>query len=309
MLFWRAVSFDHLRLFRDIVQARSLSRGAAANGISQSAASQHVNELEKRLGVELLDRSTRPFTVTPAGKLYAELCRDVVRREEDFRAALEALRSEVEGTVRVASIYSVGLSEMSHLKAEFSRRFPNAHLEVEYLRPDKVYEAVLGDRADLGLVSYAEPSRELTAIPWRQERMVVACAPSHSLARFAMVRPGDLGGRDFVGFDEDLPIRHEIDRFLREHGVEINLTMHFDNVQMIKEAVAVGAGLSILPARVLAADVAQGRIVAVPMDADLVRPLGILHRRSKKLHRAARVFLELLQERPVEQPGPQPVGT
>jgi DNA-binding transcriptional LysR family regulator len=304
-----AVSFDHLRLFRDIVQARSLSRGAAANGLSQSAASQHVNELEKRLGVVLLDRSTRPFTVTPAGKLYAELCRDVVRREEDFHAALESLRSQVEGTVRVASIYSVGLSEMSHLKAEFSRRFPNAHLEVEYLRPDKVYEAVLGDRADLGLVSYPEPSRELTAIPWRQERMVVACAPSHPLARFAMVRPGDLVGRDFVGFDEDLPIQREIDRFFREHGVEINLTMHFDNVQMIKEAVAVGAGLSILPARVLAADAAQGRIVAVPMDGELVRPLGILHRRRKKLHRAARVFLELLQERPVEQPGPQPVGT
>ena len=67
------MSFEHLSLYRDIVQARSLSRGAAMNGISQSAASQQLHELETRLGVTLLDRSTRPFTLTSAGRLYAAL--------------------------------------------------------------------------------------------------------------------------------------------------------------------------------------------------------------------------------------------
>ena len=82
------------------------------------------------------------------------------------------MKHELDGTVKVASIYSVGLSEMAQLEQEFSRRQPKAHLDVEYLRPEKVYSAVLADQADLGLVSYPEPSREITVIPWRQEEMV-----------------------------------------------------------------------------------------------------------------------------------------
>lgn len=296
------MDIDHLRLFRDIVQARSLSRGAAMNGLSQSAASQHVQELESRFGTELLDRSTRPFTLTPAGRLYYDLCRDVLRRKEEFDVALEALKSEVEGTVRVASIYSVGLSEMSRLQREFALRYPKARLEVEYLRPEKVYEAVLADRADVGLVSYPEPTRRLEVIPWRQEQMEVAAAPSHPLALHEVLGPAELEGQDFVAFDEDLPIRHEIDRFLREHGVRVNVAMHFDNIQMIKEAVALGAAISILPARVMQAEVALGRLAAVPLTADLVRPVGIVHRRKKKFHRAAQCFLDLLGEEPAPEP-------
>ena len=288
------MDFAHLNLFKDIVQSRSLSRGAALNHISQSAASQHVQELEHRLGVALLDRSTRPFTLTSAGRLYYEMCRDVLRRKDEFDVALERLKGAVEGTVRVASIYSIGLSQMSRLKEEFSQRFPNAHLQVEYLRPDKVYEAVLSEEADLGLVSYPEASRQLAVIPWRAEEMVVAAAPSHPLARTAVVRAADLQGQEFVAFDPDLPIRRGIDRFLRGWGVEVNVSMHFDNIEMVKEAVALGASLSILPAHTMEPEIKQGRLVAIPMDTELMRPVGIIHRRRKRFHRAAQAFLELL---------------
>ena len=286
----------HFSLFKDIVHARSFSHGAALNQVSQSAASQHVQELEKRLGVVLVDRSTRPFSLTPAGKLYYDLCRDVLHRKDEFDVALERLKRQIEGTVRVASIYSVGLTEMTRLKAEFSCRYPKARLEVEYLRPDKVYEAVLADEADLGLVSYPEPTRLLAVIPWRQEEMAVATAPTHPLAQKSALQAADLSGQDFVAFDPDLPIRRDIDRFLREAKVEVNVTMHFDNIEMIKEAVAVGSGISILPARTMQPEIEQGRLVAIPMDAALVRPLGVIHRRRKKFHRAAQVFVELLQE-------------
>src|SRR6202167_2982860 len=127
------VIFENCKLFRDVAHARSLSRAATQNGISQSAATQHIQELEKRLGVQLLDRSTRPLGLTPGGKLYAELCRDVLRREEDFVAALDEIKSAAEGTIRVASIYSIGLSEMSRLREEFTRVCPAAQLHVEYL--------------------------------------------------------------------------------------------------------------------------------------------------------------------------------
>ena len=136
-------------------------------------------------------------------------------------------------------------------------------------------------------------------LPWRLEEMVLAASPYHPLTQKTEVSPQDLAGLDFIGFDDELPIRREVDRFLRDHHVHVNMTLHFDNLQMIKEAVAHGSGVSIMPARVMAAEVAQGRLVPIPIAApDLYRPLGIVHRRKKRFHRAAQAFLELLQEQP-----------
>jgi LysR family transcriptional regulator, transcriptional activator of the cysJI operon len=275
-----------------------MSKGAVHCGISQSAASQHVQEVERRLGLPLFDRTKRPLELTQAGKLYADFCRDVLHREEAFGLALEALKGDIAGTVRVASIYSVGLSEMSRLQEEFSARYPSSNLAVEYMRPDKIYLAVMNDTADLGLVSYPQPGRDIAAIPWRKEEMQLAMAPSHPLASRAEVFPADLSGQDFIAFDEDLSIRRELDRFLREQGIEIRPVMHFDNIQMIKEAVALGSGVSILPARTMQAEIAQGRLVAVPLHApEMMRPVGVVHRRRKQFNRATQAFLELLGSR------------
>ncbi len=295
MLYWLAVIFEDCKLFRDVAHARSLSRAAAMNGISQSAATQHIQELEKRLGVQLLDRSTRPLGLTPGGKLYAELCRDVLRREEDFAAALDEIKAEAEGTVRVASIYSIGLSEMPRLREEFTQACPGAQLHVEYLRPDKVYQAVLEGHADLGFISYPEHRRDLTVIPWREERMTVAVYPTHPLAGREVLWPGDLDGQDFISFDDEVIIRRELDRFFREHEVNISIVMQFDNIQSIKEAVVLGSGISILPERTIQSEVEQGRVVSIPLQApELVRPTGIIQRRKKKLTRAGREFLNLV---------------
>lgn len=274
-----------------------MSKGAGHCGVSQSAATQHVQEVEKRLGVSLFNRQKRPIELTDAGKLYNEFCREVLHRQQQFELALERMKSAVDGTVRVASIYSVGLSEMGRLQQEFAGRYPEAHLQVDYMRPDRIYEAVREGTADLGLVSYPEASREIAALPWRNEEMQVALAPSHELAERDVVHPADLNGQDFVGFDEDLSIRKELERFFRAHGIAVNLIMHFDNIQMIKEAVALGRGISILPARTMQAEIAQGRLVAVPLRApELVRPVGIVHQKRKQLNRAAQGFLALMTE-------------
>jgi len=249
--------------------------------------------------VKLVDRATRPLTLTEAGRVYGEFCRDVVRRRQEFTVELETLKGRAEGKVRVASIYSVGLSEMSRLEEKFAERCPAAELWVDYLRPEKVYEAVQGDRADLGLVSYPEPSKELQVIPWREEKMTVVVAPGHPLAKREVVSARQLDGESFVGFDEDLPISRDVKRFLREAGVDVDLVMRFDNIQTMKEAVALGSGISILPERILRQDVEQGRLRVIALeDPSLSRPLGILHLRKKKFNRATQIFLDLLLEEP-----------
>jgi DNA-binding transcriptional LysR family regulator len=289
------VSCDNFRLFRDIAQTRSISRAAELHKITPSAASQALNELERSLNTILLDRSTRPLSLTPEGQLYNEFCRDVLRRLEQFEAALDEKRQETTGRVSVAAIYSVGLMEMSHLEEELHHRLSGVTLSVEYLRPEKVYEAVAEDRADIGLVSYPEPTRELAVIPWREDEMVLAAAPGHRLASKTSIEPADLHAVPYVALDSDLPISREITRYFRAHDVTMNIVMHFDNFQTIKEAVIVDSGVSLVPARILGAEIEAGLLASVPLaPPGLRRPLGIVHRKRKRFSRAAQAIIELL---------------
>lgn len=280
-----------------MAELRSVSRGAALNGISQSAASQQLQDLEGRCGVTLLDRSRRPLTLTEAGTAYLDFCHEVLAREEALTETLARMRRAVVGDVSVACIYSVGLSEMATLKEQFAERYPDARLAVEYLRPEKVYEAVEGGRADLGLVSYPHATRGLTVIEWRQEVMVVAVAPSHPLARESAIHPSRLEGLPFVGFDRDLPIQRHIEKYLREMKVNVQMTLHFDNIEMIKQAVSLGTGVSIVPKPILRSEIARGTIVALSLvPRGPRRPLGIVHRKRKKFGDAVQAFLTLLLE-------------
>jgi LysR family transcriptional regulator, transcriptional activator of the cysJI operon len=287
----------NLRLIRDVAQHRSVSKAARWNDLSQSAASQALGELERELGVTLFDRGTRPLTVTPAGKAYVEFCRDVLRRHDEMLSLLDSIKKQLNATVRLAAIYSVGLSEMSGIEARFAQRFADAELQVQYLRPERVWQAVADDEADLGLMSYAESSREVMALPWRDEEMVVAVPPDDPLAAYQSLSITALDGRDFVAFDEDLPIQQHIDRYMREHDVEVEISLRFDNIEMIKQAVAHGAGISIMPQRVMHEDMLQGRLIALPLDpAELFRPVRIVHRRRKVFNEVTRGLLDLLKE-------------
>jgi len=291
------VTVENLRLVRDVAHYHSVSKAARVHGVSQSAASQALSELERELGVELFDRRRRPLDITAAGKLYLEYCRDALRKHEEMKAALDLLKKEAGGTVRVAAIYSVGLSEMSQIEARFAERFPEAELQVQYLRPERVWEAIRGDQSDLGLMSYAESSREVIAIPWRDEEMVVAVSPDHALAREHSIGITALEGKPFVGFDDDLPIQNQIDRYLREHKVAVDISLRFDNIEMIKQAVAHGAGVSIMPERVMREDMLQGRLMALRLEpAELYRPVSIVHRRRKLFSEVASGLLDLLRE-------------
>ncbi len=296
-----------LKIFKDIAQSRSLSRSAEVNGISQSAVSQQVKEAERALGATLLDRSRRPLGLTPAGELFAEFCMEVLRRKEDLDDALRRLQHKVSGSLKVACIYSVGVSELVRLEQRFASEHPECDIQVLYLRPEKVYQAVLDGEAELGLVSYPVANRDLETIPWRREEMVLAAAPSHPLAKKASALRGplpveELRGASFVGFDEELPIRRHVDRFFKEKGIDVKVEVFFDNIEMVKEAVAHGVGVGILPFRSMREDIQQKRLTAIRLaGASLYRPLGIIYRKKKPLTLAAQALLELLRQPAVQE--------
>jgi DNA-binding transcriptional LysR family regulator len=291
------MQLEALKIFCDVARWASFSRGAAENGVSQSSASQAVHQLELRLGVKLIDRSKRPLVLTPHGKVYYEGCKDLVGRYLEIENRVKALEDthNVVGNVRVASIYSVGLHHMSRYVARFHELYPSANCRLEYLHPTRVVESVQEGVAELGLVSYPRKWHDLAVIPWRDEEMVLAVHPQHRFARLEAIEVGQLDGESFVHFDPDLSIRRAIDKFLRKHGVQVETALEFDNIETIKRAVEIPAGVAILPEPTVAREVAAGTLVAVPFrDQRPTRPLSIIHRTSEPLGLTASRFLELL---------------
>lgn len=291
---------EALKIFCDVVRWASFSRGAAENGISQSSASQAVHNLEERLGVKLLDRSKRPLVVTPHGKLYYEGCKDLVGRYFEIEARVKALddAQNVVGTVRVASIYSVGLAHMSRYVERFRGSYPGADVRLEYLHPTRVIETVQDGSAELGLISFPKKWSDLIVLPWRDEEMVVAVHPGHRFARLAEIEVGQLDGEKFVAFDPDLAIRRAVDRFLRKHGVQVETALEFDNIEHIKRAVEIPGGVSILPLPTLERELRSGTLVAVRFRGPSpTRPLAIIHRDAGPLGLTTSRFLSLLTAR------------
>jgi len=291
------MNIETLRIFCDVVLHQSFSRGAAVNDVSQSAATQSVHRLERHFGVRLVDRGKRPFVLTPEGQACYEGFREVLEAYDAADARVRSLRKEISGMVRVATIYSVGLHDMSRCMQDFMRRYPKAKVRLEFLHPNKVLDAVLNGEVDLGIISYPIASPDLGVIPLRSEQMVVVCHPEHTLASQTAVTAEQLQDEDFVGFDRDLSIRKEIDRYLRQRAVSVRMVMEFDNIETIKQAVEIGAGISILPEPTVRKESKSGTLVAVRLiTPELRRPLGIIHRQRKLFTPTVGKFVELLAE-------------
>jgi DNA-binding transcriptional LysR family regulator len=290
------MNLKSLKIFCDIVSRRSFSRAAEDNGISQSGASQVVGQLETRLGVQLIERSKRPLVPTREGQVFYDGCRKIIARYDALEDEVRSHHEQVAGRVRVAAIYSVGLHHMSRYLQEFMSQHPKANVRLEYLHPERVLESVESGEADIGVVSYPRSTRTIHAEPWRDEPMVLVCAPGHPFAGRETIPLAALDGRAMVSFDPDLVIRHEIDRVLAGHHVEPNVVMEFDNIETIKRAIEIDAGVALLPEPTVLREVAGGTLASVRIDdEELVRPLGIIHARGKQLAPTVRRFIELLR--------------
>lgn len=290
------MQIEALKLFCDVARYRSFSRAATANHLTQSAASHIVHQLERRLSVRLIDRSTRPLQLTSPGEIYYDGCKELVERYLELEASLLREQAPMAATVQVAAIYSVGLGDMGCFIERFKDYHPAAQVHVDYLHPEEVYERVLEGTADFGLVSFPRRSRELTVLPWRDEEMVLVCSPGHLFNRLQSVRPEHLQGEKLVGFEKNLDIRREVDRFLRQHGVSVEVETAFDNVESIKKAVEIGAGVALLPEPTVRREVQVGSLVSRPLSGcRLVRPLGIVYSRQHKPGAAALRFIDLLR--------------
>ncbi len=275
---------EAMQLFCDVARYRSFTRIAREHRLTQPGVSWSVRQLEKRLGVSLIDRARRPWRLTPEGQVFYRGCSDLLDRYRRLEQAVRHADTGSASELRVAAIYSVGPGPMNRYLQRFAALQPGVQVHLDYTRPDGVIRSVLEEEADLGIVSYPPSRRDLAVIPWRQEPMAVACPSRHRLGALRAVAPADLRDEAFVGFDDNLSIRQYVDRFLGRHRVPVNLVMAFDNVESIKRAVEAGSGISILPQPTLERERRMRTLRVIPFSVPPpIRPLGLIHRRGQAI--------------------------
>jgi DNA-binding transcriptional LysR family regulator len=177
------------------------------------------------------------------------------------------------------------------------KNYPTVNVHVEYRRANQVYEDVLSNVVDIGLVAYPVKEPKLEIVPLRKEPLTLICHPSHPFAKQKDVKLKALAGQKIIGFEPDIPTRKALDKILKEHGVEVKHVMEFDNVETVKRAVEIDAGISIVPMGTVQQEISKQTLVAVPIeDGDFYRPLAAIYKKSKVLSPAMKQFLTILKE-------------
>ncbi len=291
------MKIESLKVFCDLAETRSFTKAAHANDVTQSAVSQQVTSLERLFKSSLVERGKRKFKLTPEGDLLYEHSQQILDIYDGLHARLKESNEVVAGTVRLATVYSIGLHELPPYLKKFLKNYPGANVHVEYRHARQIYEDLFGNVVDLGLVAYPASSRNLEVVPLGKDPLVLICNPSHPFAKRKSIKLKALNGQKFVGFEPDTPTRKALDRLFRQHRVTVNYLMEFDNVETVKRAVEIDYGLSIVPKTTIRQEIANQTLVALPLDeGDFPRPIALVHTRSKALSPAMKKLIALLKE-------------
>jgi molybdate transport repressor ModE-like protein len=293
---------ETLKVFCDLAETGSFSLAATKNFVTQSAVSQQVRSLETRYGQKLIERSKGNVRLTPAGEVLYQAGKEIIQKYQEIEDNLQTSSRTVAGVVRVATVYSVGLYEISSPLKKFLRTFPDVNVHLEYTRVNKIYEDVSKGNLDLGIVAYPTKHPQITVIPFREDRLVLICSPHHPFARHKRISIKKLDGEKLVGFERDIPTRRAVDRVLRKHAVKAQYVMEMDNIETIKRGVEIDSGISIVPELAVQQEVKNETLRALSFTEEiLMRPLGIICKRGRDLTPAVEEFIRLFTNRGTRQ--------
>ncbi len=286
---------ENFKIFSDLVESGSFSRAAKLNNITQSAVSQQLRAMEKHFNVLIVDRSQKQFRLTREGQKLYDSAKDVLHLYEKLVSELQEMKKVISGTIHISTIYSIGLHELPAYIKEFLQEYPSVNVRVEYRRSNLVYEDVLHNAVDMGLVAFPMKTRQLEVIPFQEDQLVLICSPNHELAKSKEIEIQDLKGHKFIGFDQDIPTRKATDQLFRDFKLDIEPVMEFDNIETVKRAVEIDAGIAIVPETTIIQEVRQGLLSVVRLKGrKLTRPLAIIHRKGRVLTPAMKKFITLL---------------
>lgn len=291
------MQIESLKVFCDLAETESFTKAAQINGVTQSAVSQQISSLERQFKSLLIERSKKKFRLTREGQVLYDYSKQIIQTYDGLHSKLQEIKDIISGTIRVATIYSIGLHDLPPYIKRFLKDYPTVHVHVEYRRANQVYEDVFSNVVDLGLVAYPTKDAKLEVVALRKDPLVLICHPQHPFAKQKTVKLRAVADQKFVGFEPDIPTRKALDKVLKDYGAEVKNVMEFDNIETVKRAVEIDAGVSIVPQGTVAQEIAKQTLAAVTIeDAELVRPLAAIYKKNKVLSPAMKQFINIIKE-------------
>src|SRR5574339_354191 len=190
-----------MKVFCDLAETESFTKAGQINSVTQSAVSQQISSLERHFKSLLIERSKKKFRLTREGQVLYEYSKQIIQTYDALQSQLQEIKDIISGTIRVATIYSIGLHDLPPYIKKFMKDYPTVNIHVEYRRANQVYEDVLGNVVDLGLVAYPSRDAKLEIIPIKKDPLVLICHPQHPFAKQKSIKLKNLSGQKFIGFE------------------------------------------------------------------------------------------------------------
>ena len=261
--------FKTSKPFCDLVETKSFSKAARLNEVTQSAVSQQLKAMETHYDMLIIDRNQKKFRLTPQGTVLFNTYKEILGLYEKLHCDIQEMSNIVSGTIQISTVNSIGLHELPPYLKTFIKKFPSVNARVEYRRANLVYEDVLHGTADLGLVAFPSQHKELSVIPFANDELIIAMSPSHKLTKKRAIAIDDLAGMDFIAFERDIPTRKATDEILNKAGVQVTVAMEFDNVETVKRAIEINAGIAILPANTVITESERKQLVTYKLEGGM----------------------------------------
>jgi len=271
---------ESMEVFVEVADAGSLSAAARRRGLSPTMVGKHLRALEARMGVSLLQRTTRRQRLTEAGELYLERCRAVLDRVAEAEDAAAALRGAPAGLLRIGAPISFGVATLAPALADFLGQHPR--VDVELMLSDEPADPV-GDGLDAAFRVGPLADTRLIARPLAPYRMAICAAPDYLARRGNPAYPRDLADHDCLGLTH-WGLRHVWRLNGPEGGVEVQVQYRarIDSGPALREAALSGAGIIMQPLALVQADLADGRLLRVLPDYETrTRPHYLVYVRDR----------------------------
>jgi len=290
------MQIESLKVFCDLAETKSFTKAAQINSVTQSAVSQTISALERRFKSLLIERSKKNFRLTPEGEVFYDYSKRILQTCDALFSKLQEIEDVISGNIRVATVYSIGLHVLPPYVTTFLKRYPTVNVHVEYKRDNQVYENVLGNVVDLGLVAYPTRDPRLEVVSLRTDKLVLICHPQHPFAQRKSIKVKALSGQKFINFEKDIPTCKALEKIFKEHRVTVDQVMQFDNIETVKRAVEIDSGVAIVPQETVTQEVAKQTLAAVELENGAYsRPLAVIYKKSKVLSPAIKQFIAMLK--------------
>jgi DNA-binding transcriptional LysR family regulator len=287
---------QNFKTFCDLVETQSFSKAARLNEVTQSAVSQQLKAMEGYYDMLIIDRNQKKFRLTQQGTTLYATFKEILNLYEKLDCEIQEMRNVVSGTINISTVNSIGLHELPPYLKSFMKDFPSVNTRVEYRRANLVYEDVLHGSADVGLVAFPVKNKELTIIPFATDELIVAMNPQNPLSKKKSLKIEELEGVDFIAFEKDIPTRKATDEILKKAGIDVSIVMEFDNVETVKRGLEINAGVAIIPKNTVSNETDRKQLVTARLDNGVhLRPLSIVHKKTRMLTPALRSFIETMK--------------